>query len=831
MATKQPLKGSVTKTYEIINNFNRGYNTNVADDLLGDNIFRDVENCLPREEGTLSKRPGLKSIGLYDALELIINNNSVDLYNDTKGYINGTEVEGNSVDKIKELFNYLGHLRGINKTYERDEYTIQSTYEIDRLSNFTIIKNDDVLKNGVNLKDIVKEKVDNIYNNSSELDLLFIFNGRYDEISTTGNKYTIFYEGNGLTIIRVKFRFHVINQLVPYITIEYNVEQPRYDESSKRYKFAYKGDDVIDFAIYSNKYYFMNAIDAIVSIDMNADISNYISEIYQDSESIYKPTAIEISNIGFNILAKDPLSFISNVGTADDIKGIFFTVDGEPTQQIPYNIPFNIHILTSGTGSLSKPQYRNDNGVVDETQNPYKDFPGNFSRSDKNVFECTGVNIDGKFEIKIKKGETTFINYFTTGSYNKVSTGKIADISKLVLSSRYCKFVNNQLVLYGNHGYMFFSEYDNFQYFPNYFYIYAAETNDEEVVSVNYFRQYYAVFTNKRIKRMTGAFNSDDFGFYPLNDFVGCINPHTIKQIENYLYFMSYNGIYMLKQGYVGEGTENVQQVDLPIYKSYNTDNIQRALNVGNYYLLVNQGTRHEQLLYDFVNDAFYKLAYASKVDKIPNTELISYKNIVTTPYQNNKLPYVLYYGYIERTQIESTTKFDVVEQNFQGINSQELDNKYSFSSNFETPFLTFGYPTNTKKFKQIYLKFYNEYSHYVPLYVTIKVDDKIVLSPKDYVIKYDGETKTYYYVEGNEPNAHLDESKVLGTLKLGEDSMGIKTLQILKIRISQKGRGIKVIISDGLKTNTDIDYYQNYNNFSLSTFGIVYKLKKVKEG
>lgn len=832
MATRQPLKGSTAKTYEIINNFNRGYNTVTTDDLIGDNVFRNIENCLPREEGTLSKRPGLQSIGFYDALQTIVDGKSVALYKDTKGYVNGTATKGTSyVDKVKPLMTYLGHLKGIEKTYSRDDYDIDVKYDIDKLSNFTIVKNDDVIKAGVNLVDIVTNSNNDLYYRNAELDLLFVLNGKYSEISTTNNKYKIFFEDSGLTIIRVKFKFHVINELVPYITITYSVNQPGYDSKTSRYKLGYKGDDVIDFAIYSNKYYFMNGIDALVELDMSKNVNSYITEIYKDSSTIYKPTSIEVANIGFNILASDPLSYISSQGTADAIRGVFYTVDGEPVQKVPFNRAFSIHIMTSGTGSLSKPQYRQDNGIVDTEQNPYKDFPGSYDSKNTNVFNCTGVNLDGNYEIKVTKGSAEFINYFTTGSYNENNLGKVADISKLVLSSKYCKFVNNQLVLYGNHGYMFFSEFDNFKYFPNYFYLYTSETNDEEVVSINYFRQYYAIFTNKRLKRMTGAFGSDDFGLYPLNDFVGCINPHTIKQIQNYLYFMSDNGIYMLKQGYVGEGTENVQQLDLPIYQSYNTDNIQKALNIGNYYLLVNQGEEHEQVLYNFVNDAFYKLKYKSRVDKVEGTDIVTYKSIITSPYQNTRLPYTLYYGFMEKTPNEETTKFDLVEQDFQNAKAQEIDKTVSFNSTFETPYLSLGYPTNTKKFKQIYLKFYNKYSHYVPLYVTIKVDDKVVLSPKDYVIKYDSETKTYYYTNKNEPNASLNESKVLGTLRLGEDKLGVSTMQILKLRISEKGRSIKIIVSDGLEIGTSADYYQNFNNFALSTIGIVYKLKKVKEG
>ena len=217
-------------------------------------------------------------------------------------------------------------------------------------------------------------------------------------------------------------------------------------------------------------------------------------------------------------------------------------------------------------------------------------------------------DINNPHNLKFKKGDTDFLAYVTLGNVNSTEIGAIKQVSDLVLSSKYCKVINNQLVLYGNHGYMFFSEFDNFYYFPNYNNVYAAETENESIVGISYFRQYYALFTNKRIKRMSGAFGSDDFGIYPLNDFIGCINPRSIRQIQNYIYFLSYNGIYILKQGYLGEGTENVEQLDLPIYRSYDSDSMLKGYTIQNYYALY---SKKDAILYNFTNDAFYKLKTA----------------------------------------------------------------------------------------------------------------------------------------------------------------------------------------------------------------------------
>ena len=111
-------------------------------------------------------------------------------------------------------------------------------------------------------------------------------------------------------------------------------------------------------------------------------------------------------------------------------------------------------------------------------------------------------------------------------------------------------------------------------------------------------------------------------------------------------------------------------------------------------------------------------------------------------------------------------------------------------------------------------------------------MDDKVVVSPKNYVIEYDEKTYTYSYVEKVESNKTLKGYNVLGTMELGEDPLGERTLQILKMRVGDKGRSIKIILSDGISQGEDgYSPHQNMYRFDVSTFGIVYKLKKVKEG
>jgi hypothetical protein len=163
------------------------------------------------------------------------------------------------------------------------------------------------------------------------------------------------------------------------------------------------------------------------------------------------------------------------------------------------------------------------------------------------------------------------------------------------------------------------------------------------------------------------------------------------------------------------------------------------------------------------------------------------------------------------------------------------------FISSLETHYMNMGYPTHTKKFKELYIKMINDSGHVIPLYVTIKVDDTVVMDPSNYEIVYNEENDTYYYVEKIDNNYELITSRALGEFTLGYDKLGNKTIQQIKIKIRSKGRGIKIILSDGYNDYTNIitsdngegipNRSRNKNDFSISTIGIVYKLKKVKEG
>ena len=107
MATKQSLKGGTSKIYEIVNTFNKGYNTSVADDLLSENVFRDMINFLPSTEGNITKRPGINRSKMYELFNNLVNNTYENLILNVNGNTNEPNVTSNKLTTINYIYENL----------------------------------------------------------------------------------------------------------------------------------------------------------------------------------------------------------------------------------------------------------------------------------------------------------------------------------------------------------------------------------------------------------------------------------------------------------------------------------------------------------------------------------------------------------------------------------------------------------------------------------------------------------------------------------------------------------------------------------------------------
>lgn len=891
MAVNQTLKGSTNKIYSVITNFNEGIDKQTADDVASDASFKELINFYNASEGVLSKRPAVYDSYLTDFIGDIINEN----YDDTKFNIVTNVFNENKETLIKRLKDFYDTiLLGKKKSVSHIALGKYRTFKLDKIIGCQIIKNTKFLEALQDYKKILNGEYSEIVGTSYiEFSAILVAGGFSTEIVNEVEKDKLC----GLYITRVKVTMDYDIGTGYTVNLEIDSVDPTISDSAKRrwiyypegYNFKPNTEDQfikdvdeyiplqpIDIANYNGYSYIATGKDYLIKVDQIPDEKKYHSKypnestIFQiiggvDDENVYKPSALELTRVGLNILHNDPLTCYE-VGDAKvaKVKGIFYSLDmnvnGEqfkqPVLQIPYNAKFNIHVIYTGSTKPSAIEYREDNGETDPEKNVYKALPGDWTNDSKTIFACTGLNTDRNIEIKVTLGEDVFLTFASTTSNAIQTTGYINEINDLVLSSNRIKIINNQLVLYGGHGYIFFSEYDIFNYFPNYYFLYvASEAGEETVTSINYFRQFHAIFTDKRIKKMVGSFGTSDFGLYPLNDFIGCANGKTVRAVGSNLLFLGNDGIYRLKQGYLGEGTENVEKLDTVLGNELNLTNVIQAFVINSNYVVVKNDGR-TWIVYNTESNAFFEYdlesttgqAYKEGIldEELSKKYLPFYGIFETNIYDTNGNFFIVpMYDYEYDSHYESADfkKISFMTFRFADISYISEERKHAdgkgFISSLETHNMSMGYPTNTKKFKEIYIKTINKSGHVIPLYVTIYVDDRKVVDPEQYVIKYDAYTNTYYYVLETDKNEELNTSKALGEFTLGKDMLGEKTVQQVKFRIGESGRSIKIKIRDGYNNITNLgsegdgipDRERNLYDFSITTLGIVYKVKKVKEG
>ena len=881
MGIMQPLKGSTNKFYNVIASFDKGIDKKTSDDIADDSSFKNLKNFYNETSGELSKRPGVYNSNVKPFIKNILEGN----FNEKFKIVNNKFGEAPDVviPKLQDFYDTI--LCGKKKSNYNSTSKETRYFELDKIIGFQIIKNIKFLEALQEYEKVLNGDYSSKAGTSLIEFACIIVSGGFTTIKKDGESS----EKNkmcGLYITRLSVRLDYITNEGYDVSLEIDSVDPTKDNTTRRnwtyypsnYDFdidkeedyikdsdEYRPLGPIDLASYNSKTYLPSGKDYIVEIEQFPTSNNEIFRIIgRGGESnIYIPTVIETTKIGFNVLFSSPLDKIDNTGSTSKIKGVFYSVDvtdksGEsfkqPVLYVPYNKQFNMHVNYTGNTKPTSIKYRADNGNTEEA---FIDFPGEW-KTDK-IWVCPAIDSDQRWEIQITLGDDVFITYLETSSSIIDETGYINKISKTVLSSKRMKVINNQLVLYGGHGYLFFSEYDRFDYFPNYYYVYiATEAGEEEVTSINYFRQYYALFTNKRIKKMEGVFGADNFAIKPLNDFVGCTNGYTVKAVGNNVLFLGSDGLYKLKQGYIGEGTENVEKIDTLINGELNQSNVLQAFIMNNYYVTVkNDG--FSWYVYNTETEAFYEYNLESmegqiytgdKVEtKFAKTALPFYSVFESNLYDANGMFFTIpMYSYEYSDDYTSFVKKGVefMTFRFSDLNFLDDDIRYKdghgFISSFETHLLSMGYPTHDKKFKEIYIKMISNSGHPIPLYITIQVDDIVIVNPEEYVIVYDKPTDTYYYVLKAEYNGYLDISRVLGEFTLGQDSIGTKTIQQIKLRVGKTGKGIKIILSDGYndctslvmgdikETGKPVRNRNNYN-FIVAAIGIVYKLKKVKEG
>ena len=313
-----------------------------------------------------------------------------------------------------------------------------------------------------------------------------------------------------------------------------------------------------------DKIYFTNNDKALVVFDRKTNTFIYNGEdVTGETNTAYKPNAMEIRKVGFNILGDDPLYWVNYQGiSTDSIQGMYITtMDDKPSLVIPNGGKFRINVLYTGeTNNTFTFELKEGDRALTFTATLNTDLSENGLKVYNIIINEVPTT---EIEIKITKNSASIDPYY---DYYQVDIVDPDAKEVTALNAGECGILEmyNRAVYYKEDT-IYFSELNIFDYVPNYNYVSLPLEPTDKITKIIFFKNVYIVFTKYRIYKMIGQFGTTDFQVLPVNLSIGCHAPNTVVHVENELYFTSPLGFYLLKSSDFRDGIENLKELDTKV--------------------------------------------------------------------------------------------------------------------------------------------------------------------------------------------------------------------------------------------------------------------------
>lgn len=278
----------------------------------------------------------------------------------------------------------------------------------------------------------------------------------------------------------------------------------------------------------------------------------------------YLPTALEGLYYGFNALLPDPVNFMSDSegGTGISASGVTFN-----TRYGLVNTPVNVTGVTvapAGWVLEYKLEYRTKN-MTEGTWTLFKDW------NSSKIFTFTPTTTDEhQFKFTVRQVGQTVESFYQIPKYTVKAAQEAEDISPDVTNIHGCNRIlvhYNRVFIYGdsnNNNMVYVSHNDNPLYFPVPNCLRFDNPKNEALNTIIHYRDKLVAMTDTSIQALHGK-SPADFQRVVLNTQVGCIAPLSAVVVENFIYFLSQDGVYYLKQVGTTEDRANVAKLDTNI--------------------------------------------------------------------------------------------------------------------------------------------------------------------------------------------------------------------------------------------------------------------------
>lgn len=388
----------------------------------------------------------------------------------------------------------------------------------------------------------------------------------------------------------------------------------------------------------------------------------------------YKPKPLEALYVGTNGLAADPQNYIQD-GTSSVIQMAGVTFDKR------YGVTNELMTVTAyatyPVGQVM--EYKFERRLTSWPADRW--LLGQDWNTKKTYTFYTEWQGDVEFRVSVRKqGDTAAADYYGVPRYvikpkadpkdQAFPTSTIGQCNRILLHW-------NRIILYGDpnqHDLVYISDLNNPAYFPTPNTLQFENPKREGLTALVRFRDIIVAFTPSSIQALYGT-NPSDYERVRLNTAIGCIAPKTAKVFGNYIGFLSYEGVQVLKSVGTTESRVNVGPLDDNVKDEVKLDVNAIAEVADNQYHIVFPSD-NKRLRY------YYDMGVWTKD--------------ISTKFNFNNL--IVYNGLLYAQ--EALTGRVLV---FDGTSLTDDGHAYSFT--METKYLDFGQPHNKKKIRELQLR------------------------------------------------------------------------------------------------------------------------------
>jgi hypothetical protein len=494
----------------------------------------------------------------------------------------------------------------------------------------------------------------------------------------------------------------------------------------------------------------------------------------------YRPEALEVIYIGTNSLADDPTNFISDSTSA------YLQITGITIQKrygvANKNNDFNVYIAKPATGTAEfKWEYRVI-GVEAWT------LMFDFNPSWKAISPLLGV---GDYEIRCTgrmQGETDPVKYteYLIPKYTvkELDENKVEDTSGVHQCNRILLHWD-RVILYGDpkqKDMIYISDLSRPDYIPTLNTLKFENQEKEELTAIVKFRDMLVAFTPHTIQGLYGKSPYDYQRVY-LSTSVGCIAPYSAQVFENYIGFLSLEGVYILKSVGYSESRVNVQKIDTLVSNVIPRDTDACAC----------------------VADGQYQLTFPSKQKRFR----FYYQRGVWTKDESPKLNFNRLYEFSGEVYGQAQDTSYILKMD----NSVYSDDGYVFTDRYVFKDYDFNAPYNNKKLKELQILLGQTSATKLSLWVY--ADGAAIVNPDTSYASVNELGEVVWTTQAT-PNISIETGTVLGSWIMGSSAFGSVESGIYYVSLSGKCRKVRL----------EIEHSEAKPNTVLG-LGFIYKLRK----